>query len=83
MSDDKVYAGTIKFGETTNSYDADGELVSSLPVPPLTLEQLEEAAPVSSATRCKRRRWCRRLRRTVCLFTSWRAKASKWSASPG
>jgi tRNA pseudouridine55 synthase len=44
MSDDKVYEGTIKFGETTNSYDADGELVASLPVPPLTLEQLNEAS---------------------------------------
>jgi len=44
MSDDKVYEGTIKFGEATNSYDADGELVSSLPVPPLTVEQLNEAA---------------------------------------
>lgn len=44
MSDDKVYEGTIKFGETTDSYDADGELVSSLPVPPLTLEQLNQAA---------------------------------------
>ena len=44
MSDDKVYEGTIKFGETTDSYDADGELVSSLPVPPMTLEELNEAA---------------------------------------
>ncbi len=44
MSDDKVYEGTIKFGESTDSYDADGELVASLPVPPLTLEQLNEAA---------------------------------------
>src|SRR5258708_11541999 len=44
MSDDKVYQGTMKFGETTNSYDADGELVSSLPVPLLTLDQLNEAA---------------------------------------
>jgi tRNA pseudouridine55 synthase len=44
MSDDKVYEGTMKFGETTNSYDADGELIASLPVPPLTLEQLNEAA---------------------------------------
>ena len=44
MSDDKVYEGQIKFGETTNSYDADGELVSSLPLPPLTLEELNEAA---------------------------------------
>src|SRR6266568_8628446 len=44
MSNDKVYEGTIKFGETTKSYDADGELVASLPVPPLTLEELNEAA---------------------------------------
>jgi tRNA pseudouridine55 synthase len=44
MSDDKVYEGFIKFGETTNSYDADGELVSSLPVPPLTIEELDHAA---------------------------------------
>jgi tRNA pseudouridine55 synthase len=44
MSDDKVYEGTIKFGESTSSYDADGELVASLPVPPLTLEQLNEGA---------------------------------------
>jgi tRNA pseudouridine55 synthase len=44
MSDDKVYEGTIKFGETTDSYDADGELVSSLPVPLMTLEELNEGA---------------------------------------
>jgi len=44
MSDDKTYEGTIKFGESTDSYDADGELVSSLPVPPLTVEQLNEAS---------------------------------------
>ena len=44
MGDDKVYEGTIKFGETTNSYDADGEILETKPVPPLTLEQLNEAA---------------------------------------
>jgi tRNA pseudouridine55 synthase len=44
MSDDKVYEGSIKFGETTNSYDADGEIQSSLPVPPLTLEKLNAEA---------------------------------------
>ncbi len=44
MSSDKVYEGTIKFGETTDSYDADGELVSSLPVPPTTIEELNELA---------------------------------------
>jgi len=44
MSDDKVYEGTIKFGEMTDSHDADGELVASLPVPPLNLDQINEAA---------------------------------------
>lgn len=44
MSDDKVYEGTMKFGETTDSYDADGELTASLPVPPITLEELNQAA---------------------------------------
>jgi tRNA pseudouridine55 synthase len=44
MSSDKIYEGTMKFGETTSSYDADGELTGSLPVPPLTLEELNQAA---------------------------------------
>jgi tRNA pseudouridine55 synthase len=44
MGDDKVYEGTIKFGETTDSYDSDGELTASLPVPMMTLEQLNEEA---------------------------------------
>ena len=44
MCDDKVYEGAIKFGEATSSYDADGDLVSSLPIPPLTLEQLNQGA---------------------------------------
>jgi tRNA pseudouridine55 synthase len=44
MGDDKVYEGTMEFGETTDSYDADGELVSSLPIMPMTLDELNEAA---------------------------------------
>lgn len=44
MSDDKVYEGTIKLGESTDSYDAAGELTASLPVLPLTLEELNKAA---------------------------------------
>lgn len=44
MAADKVYEGTVKFGETTDSFDADGELVASLPVPPMTVDQLNEAA---------------------------------------
>ena len=44
MGDDKVCEGAIKFGETTDSYDCDGELTGSLPVPPMTLDQLNEEA---------------------------------------
>jgi tRNA pseudouridine55 synthase len=44
MSDDKVYEGTIQFGVATDSYDADGEILETKPVPPLTLDQLNEAA---------------------------------------
>ncbi|MGI8965298.1 MAG: tRNA pseudouridine(55) synthase TruB [Limisphaerales bacterium] len=43
MGGDKVYEGTIKFGETTSSYDADGELIASLPIPLITLAELNEA----------------------------------------
>ena len=44
MSSDKVYEGSIKFGETTDSHDADGELISSLPVPPTTVAELNKLA---------------------------------------
>jgi tRNA pseudouridine55 synthase len=44
MGDDKVYEGTMKFGETTNSYDSDGEILETKPVPPLTVEQLNALA---------------------------------------
>ena len=44
MGDDKVYEGTIKFGEATDSYDSDGEITASLPVMPMTLDRLNEEA---------------------------------------
>ena len=44
MGDDKVYEGTIKFGESTDSYDCDGELTGSLPIMPMTLDELNEEA---------------------------------------
>ena len=39
-----VFAGTIKLGEATNSYDADGDIVETLPWEHLTLEQLQQEA---------------------------------------
>ena len=44
MGDDKVYEGTIKLGETTDSHDSDGEQTGSLPVMPKTLDHLNEEA---------------------------------------
>jgi tRNA pseudouridine55 synthase len=44
MGDDKVYEGTIKFGEATDSYDCDGELTGSLPIMPMTLDELNAEA---------------------------------------
>jgi tRNA pseudouridine55 synthase len=44
MSDDKLYEGTMKFGEATSSHDADGDLLASLPVPLLTVEELNQSA---------------------------------------
>ena len=44
MVSDKVYEGTMRLGETTDSYDADGELTGTRPVPPLSVEALNEAA---------------------------------------
>jgi tRNA pseudouridine55 synthase len=44
MGDDKVYEGSVEFGVTTNSYDADGDVVETKPVPPLTLEQINAEA---------------------------------------
>ncbi len=44
MSSDKVYEGEAKFGETTDSYDADGQIVTTSLVPPLTLDRLNEEA---------------------------------------
>jgi len=44
ISDDKVYVGSMKLGETTNTYDAEGETDEARPVPGLTLEALQEKA---------------------------------------
>jgi len=44
IADDKLYAGTIKFGVTTDTYDADGQVTATAPVPPLTVEQLNQLA---------------------------------------
>src|SRR3989442_10162555 len=42
MDEDKVYGGTMKLGEVTDSQDADGQIVETHPVPELTKEQIDE-----------------------------------------
>ena len=41
MSHDKTYTGTLKLGQTTDSQDAEGELISERPVPALDSIDLE------------------------------------------
>jgi len=43
MAEDKVYAGTLKLGEATDSQDAQGVVTATLPVPELTREQIDAA----------------------------------------
>ncbi len=43
MSEDKEYAGTMELGITTDSQDADGEVVETKPVPELTRDQIDAA----------------------------------------
>lgn len=44
MSSDKVYEGKAHFGAVTDSYDADGEILTTGLVPPLTVDELNEEA---------------------------------------
>jgi tRNA pseudouridine55 synthase len=43
MSVEKEYTGTIKLGEVTNTQDAEGEIVSTTPVPSLTEDDVRKA----------------------------------------
>lgn len=44
MGQDKFYEGVIRFGESTDSFDADGKLTNSRPIPPLSLDVLNAKA---------------------------------------
>tara|TARA_Y100000746_G_scaffold51351_1_gene40494 strand:- start:1509 stop:2222 length:714 start_codon:yes stop_codon:yes gene_type:complete len=44
MSDDKVYVGSMKLGETTNTFDAEGQVESTQPVPDLSIQTLQKEA---------------------------------------
>ncbi len=40
----KTYRATLQLGSATDTWDADGSVVQTLPVPPLTLAQIQQAA---------------------------------------
>jgi tRNA pseudouridine55 synthase len=42
MSLDKVYEGTITLGVATNTYDAEGEVMTTIPVPELTMDEVSK-----------------------------------------
>ena len=44
MAADKVYEGAMRLGESTDSYDADGEVTQERLIPLLSLAELNEAA---------------------------------------
>ena len=44
MTSDKVYEGAMRLGETTDSYDADGEVTSENLIPLMSVGELNEAA---------------------------------------
>lgn len=44
MASDKVYEGTMRLGETTDSYDADGEVTSENLIPLMSVTEINEAA---------------------------------------
>lgn len=43
ISLDKEYEGTVELGKVTDTQDADGEMMETRPVPPLTAEQIQAA----------------------------------------
>jgi tRNA pseudouridine55 synthase len=40
MSEDKVYRGTMRLGQTTDSQDAEGKVLTESPVPPLSAAEI-------------------------------------------
>jgi tRNA pseudouridine55 synthase len=43
MSEDKEYVGTLRLGEATDSQDADGQVIETIPVPDFTPQQIQQA----------------------------------------
>jgi tRNA pseudouridine55 synthase len=76
-----VYEGTIKFGESTDSYDSDGELTGSLPVMPMTLNQLNEEAAAFIGDLLQVPPMVSAIKKTACRCINLRAKVLKSNAN--
>ncbi len=79
-SAEKSYAGTIRFGFATDTYDAEGEQAGPEVRPDLTLDAgAGGGGALSTArwSRCRRPSQQRRLQEH--RPTSWRARASRWN----
>src|SRR3954447_3402406 len=63
MAEDKEYVGTMQLGVTTDSQDADGEVLEVNLVPPLPRRKSRPRSPNSKAIFTNCRPWCRRSRR--------------------
>ena len=63
---EKVYTATLSLGEETDSWDADGEIISTQPVPTLTQEQVETAA----------QKWSGSIRQPIPFFSAKKIKGT-------
>ena len=73
---DKRYQAIIRLGETTDTFDGDGEVISRAPVD-ITLEEIEEALKNSRAGLNKFRPPILQSAFTERKPTNWHAKAKK------
>ena len=77
----KCYEFTVQLGARTDTGDAEGQVVEQQPVPPLDAARDRTRRWPGSAARLSRCRPCiRRSSAKAGRCTSWRARASKWSA---
>ena len=63
---EKIYTATLLLGQETDSWDADGEIVSTQSIPPLTQEQLTAAA----------KKWSGTIRQPIPFFSAKKIKGT-------
>ena len=82
MSLDKVYEGTMHLGQSTDSHDAEGEVVKEMELPAdLDAEKLKAYAGEFLETNTRHLRCSLQRSRTASRYTSSPARAKQWSVS--